>query len=80
MLKSSLRIKLRELDTDKDIVAFQLSVYLPEREIKTGYGTKWPDEEKNLAFYLDIATSAGFEIARQETQGQLVYIELRKPG
>ena len=66
------------LETDQEIVAFSLTVRLPDREIKTGYGTRWPDEEKNLAYYLDIATAAGFEVVRQEIQDTLFYVELRK--
>ena len=66
-------------DTDKAIVAFPLAVCLPDRAIETGYGIKWPDEEKNLAHYPTIAAPTGFEVVRQETQGAHFHIELRRP-
>ena len=66
-------------DTDKTIVAFGLTVHLPGPTIETGYSAKWPDEEKDVATYCRLAKSAGFEIARHETNGAPFYIELRKP-
>jgi hypothetical protein len=64
-------------DTDKEIVAFPLTVCLPGREIKTGYGTKWPGEEKNLAYYIKIAAAVGFEVVRQKARGAIFSIELK---
>ena len=36
--------------------------------INTGYGTPWV-RERNIKHYLDLATSAGFKIEDQKTEG-----------
>ena len=66
------------LDPEKEIVAFHLKVELPDREISTGYGTRWPAEETNLAYYVSIAESAGFAVRSQEDRGAHFMLELTK--
>jgi ubiquinone/menaquinone biosynthesis C-methylase UbiE len=48
----------RCLDDSKDIVAFYLSIELPDRKIETGYGTKWPESSQGLAYYKKIAAGS----------------------
>ena len=67
-------------DTDKDVVAVMLTVKLPGREIKTGYGTRWPLEEKNAAYYVQMAQNVGFDVVAQQQADRLFYLELRKPS
>ena len=67
------------LDPGKEIVAFYLEVVLPDRTIKTGYGTRWPVEELNLAYYLSLAERAGFVVKSQDDEGTHFYLELTKP-
>lgn len=66
------------LDPEKEIVAFYLKVELPDREISTGYGTRWPAEEYNLAYYLSIAERAGFTVRSQDDRGAHFVLELTK--
>jgi SAM-dependent methyltransferase len=66
-------------DTDKDMVAVMLTVKLPGREIKTGYGTPWPSEERNAAYYVRSARDAGFDVVAQRQMDRLFYLELRRP-
>lgn len=69
----------RQSDLEKESVVLRLTVYLPERLIETGYGVRWPGQERNVAYYRDIARSAGFEVVRQEMQGTLFRLDLHKP-
>lgn len=69
----------RRLDPVKEIAAFRITVKLPDQEISTGYGTKWPAEEKNLAYYMRLAETAGFVVCPGWQKGRLWFLELRKP-
>lgn len=61
------------------IVAFALTAYLPERTIETGYGTLWPPQAYDLAYYMNLAQTAGFEVVEQAQQGRVLSLVLRKP-
>jgi ubiquinone/menaquinone biosynthesis C-methylase UbiE len=67
------------LDEDKDIVAFHLNIKLPDREIATGFGTKWPEQRQGLPYYQEIAERAGFIASDHEESGRVFYLELQKP-
>ena len=66
-------------DTDKDVVAVMLTVKLPGREIQTGYGVRWPSEERGVAYYVRLAQGVGLEVIGQRQDDRLFYLELRKP-
>jgi aminoglycoside 6-adenylyltransferase len=61
------------------IVAFALTVHLPEQTVETGYGTPWPSQAYDLAYYTHLAQTAGFEIVEQAQQGRVLSLVLRKP-
>lgn len=65
-------------DTEKEIVAFHILVKLPDRDVSTGYGARWPAEEKNLAYYAQLAESQGFEVATKEERERVFFLELHK--
>lgn len=67
------------LDDDKEIAAIMLRINLPGEVVETGYGAKWPVKEKNLDYYVDIATSNGFEIDEQWEKENMLFMKLRKP-
>ena len=66
------------LDPVKEIVAFGLTVRLPDREVTTGYGTRWPEEEKNPAYYVGLAEDAGFVVGSGWEKDRVWFRELRK--
>lgn len=61
------------------IVAFTLTVHLPEQTVETGYGTPWPSQAYDLAYYTNLAQAAGFEVVEQAQQGRVLSLVLRKP-
>ena len=67
------------LDEEKDIVAFYLNIKLPDREIDTGYGTKWPEQRQGLPYYMEIAERVGFITSDHKESRRVFYLELRKP-
>jgi ubiquinone/menaquinone biosynthesis C-methylase UbiE len=66
------------MDPEKDIVAFYLKAVLPDREIETGYGAKWPEQRKDLSHYKKMAKNSGFKVAEQSENGRIFFLELTK--
>ena len=66
-------------DEEKDIVAFYLTIKLPNREVETGYGTKWPEQRQGLPYYKEIAERVGFIASNHEESGRVFSLELQKP-
>jgi ubiquinone/menaquinone biosynthesis C-methylase UbiE len=66
-------------DRDKEVAAFLLTVKLPEKEIQTGYGVKWPEEGRGTAEYVAMAREAGFEVVSSQEDGRRTALELRRP-
>ncbi len=67
------------LDESKEIVAAYLKIKLPDKEIMTGYGTKWPDQVQGLTYYQKIAECAGFMATNQKVDERVFQLELKKP-
>ena len=67
------------IDESKDVFVVPVLVKLPDREIEAGYGQLWPGEVRDVAFYVQFAQRAGFEVGTQTPMGQAFYLELRKP-
>ena len=64
----------------QDIVAVRLLVKLPDAEISTGYGTRWPRQTQDMGYYVQLAESVGFCVRAREQNGHVLYLELQKPG
>jgi ubiquinone/menaquinone biosynthesis C-methylase UbiE len=69
----------QRLDPDKEIAVVPLLVKLPNEEINAGYGTLWPEEDQDLAYYVHLAEKAGFNLVAQTEKGRTFFLELRKP-
>jgi len=67
------------LNQEKDTVAFYLNIKSPDREIETGYGTKWPERIQGLPYYKEIAERVGFIASDFKESGRVFYLELQKP-
>jgi SAM-dependent methyltransferase len=67
------------IEEGKDVAVFPLSVHLPDREIGTGYGTRWPSQPQGLEHYVALAEAVGFEIAGRWQRDRALFLDLRKP-
>jgi SAM-dependent methyltransferase len=56
-----------------------LTIKLPDREVRTGYGVRWPSEPHDLDYYKRLGKETGFEIGESKTVDQWFFLELRKP-
>lgn len=68
----------RRSHPDKDIFIIPLSIELPEKTIRTRYGSHWSEDGRSLAYFKRLAGKAGFEIVSEKTWDRMFFIECRK--
>ncbi|MCP4538784.1 MAG: methyltransferase domain-containing protein [Chloroflexi bacterium] len=68
-----------EVDEKKEIAAFPLLIKLPDKEISTGYGARWPEKKQDLAYYVRLAEKAGFKVVTQKEHDRALFLQLQKP-
>ena len=66
-------------DEKKDIAVFPLLVELPNEEINAGYGVLWPEDGRDLPYYLRLAENAGFDVVARNQKERVFFLGLRKP-
>jgi ubiquinone/menaquinone biosynthesis C-methylase UbiE len=67
-------------DETTGAAVFPLKIRLPDKEITTGYGVRWPEGEQGLAHYIELAREAGFEVVSQKEHERWFFLGLRKSG
>jgi ubiquinone/menaquinone biosynthesis C-methylase UbiE len=65
-------------DPAKHDVVFPMRIKLPDETVNTGYGAYWPETARDPAYYIEMATKAGFKVAARQETGRTFYLELRK--
>lgn len=68
----------KRIDEKKDVAIFPLKIKLPEKDISTGYGVNWPEEEQGLSHYIQLAERIGFAVDAQKDHGSWFFLELKK--
>ncbi len=63
----------------KDMIMVPLTIKLPAKEVRTGYGTFWPEQEQGIEYYAGLAAKAGFAVAEKKQAGRTLFLDLRKP-
>jgi SAM-dependent methyltransferase len=66
------------IDDQKDMAVFPLKITLPDKEIATGYGVRWPKEGRGLDHFLGLAEEVGFSVVLQKVNENWFYLELEK--
>ncbi|MFQ6104101.1 MAG: class I SAM-dependent methyltransferase [Candidatus Glassbacteria bacterium] len=69
----------KRTDKDIEIAVVPLRVRLPGEEFQTAYGGSWPDEGRDLEYYVKMAERTQFEVVSQSENDLIFYLELRKP-
>jgi ubiquinone/menaquinone biosynthesis C-methylase UbiE len=62
----------------KEIAVFPFTFKLPDREIKTGYGARWPEKGQGISHYLQLAQKTKFKVIVQKTKDRWFFLELKK--
>jgi SAM-dependent methyltransferase len=63
---------------EKKWALFPLTVNLPGKQIKTGYGVPLGDQPHDPAYYSELGIMAGFEITTKREDGRHFFLEMRK--
>lgn len=63
------------IEPDKDIAVFPMMIKLPDRDVKTGYGTFFPEKAHDSAYFVKIAQAAGFKVAKSGESGRTFHLE-----
>jgi len=61
-----------------EYVLVPLRVQLPNREISTGYGVRWPADVHDVAYYKRLAEETGFVADNSRSKGAWFYLELTR--
>lgn len=69
----------KKTDPGQLYVMYPLTVKLPAKEIRTGYGVKIV-EDQGLDHFVGLAQAAGFEIVAQKAEAGWFSLELKKKG
>jgi ubiquinone/menaquinone biosynthesis C-methylase UbiE len=84
VLKPSGRMRIWDVelpvgtDPKQDLAMFPFVFKLPRETVETGYGTTFPKQPLDLAYYCRIAQSAGFTVEEKSVEGRTFRLELRK--
>lgn len=62
---------------NKKIFAIPIKIQIKDKEIVTGYGTRW-NKEQNLEFFIDLARKVGFKISEQKLEEEYFFLRLKK--
>jgi SAM-dependent methyltransferase len=68
----------KRMDEKKEVAIFPLKIKLPEKDISTGYGVNWPEKERGLSHYIQLAENIGFAVDAQKDHGSWFFLELKK--
>ncbi|NHJ46172.1 MAG: class I SAM-dependent methyltransferase [Asgard group archaeon] len=66
-------------DLNKDRVLVPLTIKLPEKEVRTGYGVRLPMVDHDLSYYVNLAEKVGFTILLKESENRVFQLEVQKP-
>jgi ubiquinone/menaquinone biosynthesis C-methylase UbiE len=66
-------------DSAKDIAVFPFRFKLPGEIVETGYGTRFPDQPHDLAYFRRLAENTGFRETGSKQKDRHFFLELRKP-
>ncbi len=67
------------IDPARDIAVFPFRFQLPNGQVRTAYGMRWPAKPQGLPYYAALARQTGFQVATEQLNGRTFYMELRKP-
>ncbi len=72
-------IFLERPDEKKEYGLITLIIKLPNKEVSTGYGVRWPEKVHDLSYYMQLAEKVGFKIVAKKEEGHTFFLEVKKP-
>jgi ubiquinone/menaquinone biosynthesis C-methylase UbiE len=65
-------------DKKKNMALFPFKFNLPDKEIRTGYGVRRPEEKQGLAHFMELAKNTGFQIVSHKEKDRWFFLEVVK--
>jgi len=70
----------KQADSSQTRVLVPLTIKLPQKEVRTGYGVRLPQQAHDLDYYIKLAEKVGFKVTKQEAEKQVYHITAQKVG
>ncbi|MFX0005673.1 MAG: class I SAM-dependent methyltransferase [Promethearchaeota archaeon] len=65
-------------DKKKELYVVLIRIQIYDREVITGYGTRWIAKEQDINYFIDLAKNTGFSIIDQKVEGDYFFLKLQK--
>jgi ubiquinone/menaquinone biosynthesis C-methylase UbiE len=65
-------------NTQKDIYIVSLEIQFEQKQIETGYGTKWTSKGQNMNLYTELGENTGFHVLEKQEAGETFFIRFIK--
>ena len=70
----------KQTKSNQDRVLVPLTIELAQKVVRTGYGVRLPQEDHDLAYYINMSEKVGFKVIFKESENQVFHIIVQKPG
>ncbi len=67
----------KKQDKEKEIFAVLMKIIIKDKEIITGYGTRW-NKEQEISHFIDLVKKIGFKILEQKGEEEYFFLRLQK--
>ncbi len=67
----------KKTDKDKELFAVLIKIQIKDKEVITGYGTRW-NKEQDLTYFIELVKNIGFKIVDQKSQDEHFFLRLKK--
>lgn len=65
-------------DSTQERVLVPLTIQLPQKEVRTGYGVRLPHEDHDLTYYVKCAEDVGFKVVSKKEEDRTFFLEVQK--
>jgi ubiquinone/menaquinone biosynthesis C-methylase UbiE len=65
-------------DPNKEVALYRFRFQLPGKEVKTGYGTMFPDKPHDMSYFAALAEKAGLRVESRQQQGRVLTLTLSR--
>jgi ubiquinone/menaquinone biosynthesis C-methylase UbiE len=65
-------------DKEKKLYAVLITIQINNKEIITGYGTRWMAKQQDLNYFIDLGKNIGFKIIDQKVEDEYFFLKMQK--
>jgi ubiquinone/menaquinone biosynthesis C-methylase UbiE len=64
-------------DKKKELFAILMNVQVKNKEVITGYGTRW-NKEQSISYFIELSQEIGFKVVNQKEEEEYFFLRLQK--